>query len=156
MATSLLRPIPSINVTNSSSPSPKPPPPRSLSPPSPFRAASHFPHHQTRTQPPLDRTALMIRRDFLSGVSLLIPLLLDVESPPPSAAREVEVGAYLPPSPADPSFVLFKASPKDTPALRAGNLYLLFVYTFEAKICNEKMFCLISLSFTKSDGLDLL
>ncbi|KAJ6700175.1 hypothetical protein OIU79_013253 [Salix purpurea] len=39
-----------------------------------------------------------------------------------SEAREIEVGSYLPPSPTDPSFVLFKASPKDTPALRAGNV----------------------------------
>lgn len=42
--------------------------------------------------------------------------------PFPSEAREVEVGSYLPPSGKDPSFVLFKATPKDTPALRAGNV----------------------------------
>lgn len=60
----------------------------------------------------------LLRRQFLKGsaVLALIP-------PPPSAeAREVEVGSFLPPSPSDPSFVLFKASPKDTPALRAGNV----------------------------------
>lgn len=42
----------------------------------------------------------------------------------PSEAKEVEVGSYLPPSPSDPSFVLFKASPRDTPALRAGSKLL--------------------------------
>lgn len=62
---------------------------------------------------------LVIRRDLLKGLSLL-PLVVNV--PPPSQAREVEVGSFLPPSPSDPSFVLFKASSKDTPALRAGNV----------------------------------
>ncbi|RYR32855.1 hypothetical protein HN51_033006 [Arachis hypogaea] len=59
------------------------------------------------------------RRDLFKGVALqALPLLLLR----PSLAREVEVGSFLPPSPSDPSFVLFKASPKDTPALRAGNV----------------------------------
>ncbi|CAN6443430.1 unnamed protein product [Victoria cruziana] len=40
----------------------------------------------------------------------------------PAEAKEVEVGSYLPPSSSDPSFVVFKATPKDTPALRAGNV----------------------------------
>ncbi|XP_020219572.1 psbP domain-containing protein 6, chloroplastic [Cajanus cajan] len=63
------------------------------------------------------------RREFLKGIGLqaLLPLVLLREAPP-SLAREVEVGSFLPPSPSDPSFVLFKASPKDTPALRAGNV----------------------------------
>lgn len=52
----------------------------------------------------------------------MIPLLVLSPPPPHSEAREVEVGAFLPPLPSDPSFVLFKASPKDTPALRAGNV----------------------------------
>lgn len=52
---------------------------------------------------------------------VLSPLILS-KAPPSSEAREIEVGSYLPPSPTDPSFVLFKASPKDTPALRAGNV----------------------------------
>ncbi|GAU49568.1 hypothetical protein TSUD_191950 [Trifolium subterraneum] len=42
--------------------------------------------------------------------------------PPQSQARDVAVGSFLPPSSSDPSFVLYKASPKDTPALRAGNV----------------------------------
>lgn len=50
-----------------------------------------------------------------------MPFVL-LSAPPPSIAREVEVGAYLPPSPSDPSFVVFQATPKDTPALRAGNV----------------------------------
>ncbi|KAG6411090.1 hypothetical protein SASPL_129164 [Salvia splendens] len=60
------------------------------------------------------------RRDFLNGSAALLPLL--ISPPPPSLAREVEVGSYLPPSPANPSFVLFSATSKDTPALRAGNV----------------------------------
>lgn len=36
-------------------------------------------------------------------------------------AREVEVGSYLPAATDDPRFVQFKATSKDTPALRAGN-----------------------------------
>lgn len=60
---------------------------------------------------------LVIRRDLLTGISLL-PLVLSV--PPPSLARDVDVGSFLPPSPSDPSMVLFKATSKDTPALRAG------------------------------------
>ncbi|KAG9147594.1 hypothetical protein Leryth_007370 [Lithospermum erythrorhizon] len=59
------------------------------------------------------------RREFLKGVALM-PMVL---SPPPSSdAREIDVGAFLPPAPNDPSFVIFKASSKDTPALRAGNV----------------------------------
>lgn len=50
-----------------------------------------------------------------------MPFVLLSPPPPPSTAREVEVGSYLPPSPTDPSFVVFQATPNDTPALRAGN-----------------------------------
>ncbi|KAL2609439.1 hypothetical protein R1flu_028012 [Riccia fluitans] len=39
-----------------------------------------------------------------------------------AVAKEVEVGAYLPVAAEDPNFVQFKASSKDTPALRAGNV----------------------------------
>ncbi|XXG50597.1 hypothetical protein AAC387_Pa02g4576 [Persea americana] len=60
-----------------------------------------------------------LRREFLSGIAIT-PILWN--RPPLSEAREVEVGSYLPPLQADPSFVLFKATPKDTPALRAGNV----------------------------------
>ncbi|XP_057770448.1 psbP domain-containing protein 6, chloroplastic isoform X1 [Salvia miltiorrhiza] len=65
-------------------------------------------------------TLHLSRREFLNGSATLLPLL--ISPPPPSLAREVEVGSYLPPSPADPSFVLFSATSKDTPALRAGNV----------------------------------
>ncbi|KAL5059133.1 hypothetical protein RYX36_030737 [Vicia faba] len=61
------------------------------------------------------------RRDFLKGVALSLPLIVLAE-PPHSQARDVAVGSFLPPSSLDPSFVLFKASSKDTPALRAGNV----------------------------------
>lgn len=71
-----------------------------------------------------------LRRDFLKAISLLP--LLDLKRPPPSAAKEIEVGSYLPPSPSDPSFVLFKASPRDTPALRAGTRFIhsFFLWAF--------------------------
>ncbi|MCH90451.1 psbP domain-containing protein 6 chloroplastic-like, partial [Trifolium medium] len=59
------------------------------------------------------------RREFLKGIALSLPLIALTE-PPHSQARDVAVGSFLPPSSSDPSFVLFKASPKDTPALRAG------------------------------------
>ncbi|KAF6149386.1 hypothetical protein GIB67_016924 [Kingdonia uniflora] len=57
------------------------------------------------------------RRELLGGVALVSVLLKD---PLISEAREIEVGSYLQPSPLDPAFVVFKATAKDTPALRAG------------------------------------
>ncbi|XP_062082018.1 psbP domain-containing protein 6, chloroplastic isoform X2 [Humulus lupulus] len=94
-------PIPHSIVTHSSTS--KPPPTLSFSHSPPFR-----PQFPQKT----------LRRDFLKGVALL-PLLHDLKTPSSSVAREVEVGSYLPPSTSDPSFVVFKASSKDTPALRA-------------------------------------
>ena len=77
------------------------------------------------------------RREFLKGVALqALPLLL-LREPPPSLAREVEVGSFLPPSPSDPSFVQFKASPKDTPALRAGTLIFTSFQKRKKKKCSE-------------------
>ncbi|KAK9951005.1 hypothetical protein M0R45_006467 [Rubus argutus] len=61
----------------------------------------------------------MKRRELMLGLSVVPAIAIE---PQPSEAREVLVGSYLPPSPSDPSFVLFKASAKDTPALRAGNV----------------------------------
>ncbi|KAG7565940.1 PsbP C-terminal [Arabidopsis suecica] len=62
------------------------------------------------------------RRELLLKSAVAIPAILQLNEAPKSEAREVEVGSYLPPSPSDPSFVLFKAKPSDTPALRAGNV----------------------------------
>uniref|UniRef100_A0A0F7CYL9 Photosystem II reaction center PsbP family protein n=1 Tax=Cypripedium formosanum TaxID=53042 RepID=A0A0F7CYL9_9ASPA len=59
------------------------------------------------------------RRDFLGRIALSSVLWIDSSE---LKAREVEVGSYLPPFPSDPSFVLFRASSTDTPALRAGNV----------------------------------
>lgn len=73
-------------------------------------------HQNPNLQLPINHLS---RREFLNGSVVLLPLA--VSPPPPSQAREVEVGSYLPVSPTDPSFVLFKATPKDTPALRAGS-----------------------------------
>ncbi|KAM7255826.1 hypothetical protein ACFE04_011567 [Oxalis oulophora] len=87
---------------------------------------------QTPPVPPLttfhnnkQQTFLLKKRDLLFNLGLssaaVLPLTL-LKEPPYSLAREVEVGSYLPPSPSDPSFVVFKATTKDTPALRAGNV----------------------------------
>ncbi|XP_078444926.1 thylakoid lumenal protein (Mog1/PsbP/DUF1795-like photosystem II reaction center PsbP family protein) [Wolffia australiana] len=62
---------------------------------------------------------LISRRSYLQAGSVLLPFLL---SKSPLEAREVEVGSFLAPSSSDPSFVVFQATPQDTPALRAGNV----------------------------------
>ncbi|WOH06336.1 hypothetical protein DCAR_0625761 [Daucus carota subsp. sativus] len=63
------------------------------------------------------------RREFLkSSSAMLAPMIVTSTNSPAAEAREVEVGSFLPPAPSDPSFVLFKATTKDTPALRAGNV----------------------------------
>ncbi|PUZ54331.1 hypothetical protein GQ55_5G122700 [Panicum hallii var. hallii] len=59
------------------------------------------------------------RRELVLGAAL--GALLS-RAPLPAQAREVEVGTYLPPAPSNPGFVFFRATPKDTPALRAGNV----------------------------------
>lgn len=73
-----------------------------------------------------------LRREILKGFTLL-PLSLPLFEPIiplPSVSKEIEVGSYLPPSQSDPSFVFFKASPSDTPALRAGimTFFCIFLY----------------------------
>uniref|UniRef100_A0A7N0TIC7 PsbP C-terminal domain-containing protein n=1 Tax=Kalanchoe fedtschenkoi TaxID=63787 RepID=A0A7N0TIC7_KALFE len=67
------------------------------------------------------RNGLMTRRGFVGLVSSASSYVVFKEGRAASA-REVEVGSFLPPLPSDPSFVQFTASPKDTPALRAGNV----------------------------------
>ena len=71
------------------------------------------------------------RRNFLKGLALLAPFTL--HSPLPLLAKEVAVGSYLPQSDSDPGFVLFQASSKDTPALRAGTFqqYVVGIINFE-------------------------
>ncbi|KAJ3669204.1 hypothetical protein LUZ60_011154 [Juncus effusus] len=104
------------------SPSPSPTSPL-LS--SPFRSSqllspsqdSVVPITPKRSSPPVLR---LNRRDLILGISLSSSLVL--KAPLKAEAREVEVGKYLPTSPSDPSFVVFKATSKDTPALRAGNV----------------------------------
>uniref|UniRef100_A0A0F7GYV5 Photosystem II reaction center PsbP family protein n=1 Tax=Apostasia odorata TaxID=280455 RepID=A0A0F7GYV5_9ASPA len=88
------------------------PPPESSS----GAVAASFPTAQSPLQL---RFPVARRREFLGGIAVASVLL--VESPA-SKAREVEVGSYLPPSPLDPSFVVFRARSTDTPALRAGNV----------------------------------
>jgi hypothetical protein len=62
------------------------------------------------------------RRELVLGAAL--GALLS-RAPLPAQAREVEVGTYLPPAPSNPGFVFFRATPKDTPALRAGDVRFL-------------------------------
>ncbi|GAB4851788.1 PsbP domain-containing protein 6, chloroplastic [Ancistrocladus abbreviatus] len=104
MATAWLTPFP---------PPPLSKPSNSNTPPNVFQLPSKF---STTSFPQTHK-----RRQFLLGGLSLVPLIL-TQKPLPSLAKEVEVGSYLPPSPSDPAFVLFKASSKDTPALRAGNV----------------------------------
>ncbi|XP_021670636.1 psbP domain-containing protein 6, chloroplastic isoform X2 [Hevea brasiliensis] len=97
----------------------------SLTPISPVFSTSTSPKSpiKTSTTPTIwhqNRNHLPLRRQILQGFALS-PLIL-IKETAISEAREVEVGSYLPPSSSDPSFVLFKATPKDTPALRAGNV----------------------------------
>uniref|UniRef100_A0ACD5VT14 Uncharacterized protein n=1 Tax=Avena sativa TaxID=4498 RepID=A0ACD5VT14_AVESA len=58
------------------------------------------------------------RRELVVGTATALGALFSL----PAGAREVEAGKYLPPAPASPGFVFFKATTKDTPALRAGNV----------------------------------
>ncbi|CAO2177859.1 unnamed protein product [Urochloa humidicola] len=72
-----------------------------------------------RPAPPLAAVSSN-RRELVLGAAL--GALLSSWAPEPARAREVEVGTYLPPAPSNPGFVFFRATPKDTPALRAGNV----------------------------------
>ncbi|KAL9677170.1 hypothetical protein QQ045_005398 [Rhodiola kirilowii] len=64
----------------------------------------------------------LTRRGFVGLVSSASSSYVVIKETGGAAAREVDVGSFLPPVPSDPSFVQFTASPKDTPALRAGNV----------------------------------
>ncbi|KAJ0980860.1 hypothetical protein J5N97_009115 [Dioscorea zingiberensis] len=96
-----------------------PPTPSSRSSlPESLTLASH-PRVSSKDSPYQQCVPIPRRRDFIGGIALVAALWRE---PQESEAREVEVGSYLPPLPSDPSFVVFKASAKDTPALRAGNV----------------------------------
>lgn len=109
-----------ISSTSTSTGTPKPP-------------QLHFKAHNAPSfsqQVSQNSLTLSLRREALlkglaaaAAAGAVLPLL---KAPPSFAAKEVEVGSYLPTLPSDPSFVLFKASPKDTPALRAGTYTLSF------------------------------
>lgn len=93
----------------------------------PICSTSNSPLKSTAPPCPHKHNQLSLRREIiLKGLSLL-PLLELKQPRPSSAAKEIEVGSFLPPSPSDPSFVFFKASPKDTPALRAGLSFFKFL-----------------------------
>ncbi|XP_015699232.1 psbP domain-containing protein 6, chloroplastic isoform X2 [Oryza brachyantha] len=61
------------------------------------------------------------RRELLLGAGAALGAAF-LKAPLPAEAREVEVGAVLPPAASNPGFVFFRATSKDTPALRAGNV----------------------------------
>ncbi|XP_068311857.1 psbP domain-containing protein 6, chloroplastic [Pyrus communis] len=106
-----------------------------LTPPIPSSLASSKCHSSSRSKPPpllspsppnsLPLLPSQKRRELLlkAGLGLLPLALVETILKVPSAeAKDAVVGSYLPPSPSDSSFVVFKATPKDTPALRAGNV----------------------------------
>lgn len=63
--------------------------------------------------------AVVGRREVCSGAVAAAALLVGRVGAA-EAYTQVEVGAYLPPAKDNSDFVQFKASTKDTPALRAG------------------------------------
>ncbi|XP_076958197.1 psbP domain-containing protein 6, chloroplastic [Bidens hawaiensis] len=88
-------------------------------------SSSSKPLSSSKPKQPQPFVQLSSRRQFLKRSTVLLPLtttLAPLQLPSTSHAKEVEVGSYLPQSTFDPSFVLFQASSKDTPALRAGNV----------------------------------
>ncbi|GAB2221685.1 hypothetical protein Droror1_Dr00012870 [Drosera rotundifolia] len=89
--------------------------------PSSSSSSSCNSHYQTQSLP-----CTGSRRGLLKagGLSLIVPFIsiANDKMSTPAQARDIDVGSYLPPSPSDPSFVVFKATAKDTPALRAGNV----------------------------------
>ena len=66
-------------------------------------------------------------------------LLSVSRAPLPAQAREVVVGSYLPPAPSNPGFVFFRATPKDTPALRAGDVSLLAILSPQVQLLWNKV-----------------
>ncbi|CAA6661973.1 unnamed protein product [Spirodela intermedia] len=90
-------------------------PPRSLS----LRAYSEEPLQRSDSSNQEDRSRCLLagaqvtRRSYLLAGAALMPFVFT--KPPRLDAREVEVGSFLPPSPSNPSFVVFKATSKDTP-----------------------------------------
>ncbi|KAH9314011.1 hypothetical protein KI387_022638, partial [Taxus chinensis] len=65
------------------------------------------------------------RQVCLESAGAMWALLCGIQSQVAEAeAKEIQVGSYLPPAPSNEGFVQFKATNKDTPALRAGNVEL--------------------------------
>ncbi|XP_062207171.1 psbP domain-containing protein 6, chloroplastic-like [Phragmites australis] len=96
----------------------------SLRLPAPGSRSLPAPHAVPSTDNAVPRSAPLVavashRRELVLGAALSALLS---RAPLPAKAREVEVGTYLLPAPSNPGFVFFQATPKDTPALRAGNV----------------------------------
>ncbi|KAL5707744.1 PsbP domain-containing protein 6 [Ranunculus cassubicifolius] len=87
---------------------------------SPTKSHTILPSPSPSSSPIKLLTQTHYRREFLVGGAAMISVVS--QEPPISEAREIEVGSYLPVSSTDSSFVVFKATQKDTPALRAGNV----------------------------------
>ncbi|XP_021803139.1 psbP domain-containing protein 6, chloroplastic isoform X1 [Prunus avium] len=90
----------------------------------PLLSPSPLPRHnyQQQAQSKKRRELLLKGGLGLLPLALVESILKEPLTLPSAEAKEAVVGSFLPPSPSDPSFVLFKASAKDTPALRAGNV----------------------------------
>ncbi|KAL6283964.1 hypothetical protein ACE6H2_014893 [Prunus campanulata] len=90
----------------------------------PLLSPSPLPRHnyQQQAQSKKRRELLLKGGLGLLPLALVESILKEPLTVPSAEAKEAVVGSFLPPSPSDPSFVLFKASGKDTPALRAGNV----------------------------------
>lgn len=114
-----------------------------LTPPIPSSLASSKCHPSSRSKlppflTPSPQNSLPLlpsqkRRELLlkAGLGLLPMALVESILKVPSAeAKDAVVGSYLPPSPSDSSFVVFKATAKDTPALRAGTLFTFVISCF--------------------------
>ncbi|CAB4308239.1 unnamed protein product [Prunus armeniaca] len=90
--------------------------------PSPLPPRHVYQQQQQQAQSKKRRELLLKGGLGLLPLALVESILKEPLIVPSAEAKEAVVGSYLPPSPSDSSFVLFKASAKDTPALRAGNV----------------------------------
>ncbi|CAB4277816.1 unnamed protein product [Prunus armeniaca] len=119
-------PIPSSLISSSSSNSHSTSSSRSKLPPllspSPLPPRHVYQQQQQQAQSKKRRELLLKGGLGLLPLALVESILKEPLTVPSAEAKEAVVGSYLPPSPSDSSFVLFKASAKDTPALRAGNV----------------------------------
>ncbi|KAL3699289.1 hypothetical protein R1sor_017311 [Riccia sorocarpa] len=90
----------------------------------PWRWRSRLRVHAAAEMEDAGAPALVNRRQACLEVAAVLASAAGflTAKPGDAVAKDVVVGAYLPAAAEDPKFVQFKASTKDTPALRAGNV----------------------------------